>query len=81
MGAGRTVRVNGCCLCPTGGFSLIFRDNRMCVGDRRVVTEMLGKEFRFMPTVVGDHTPAQLDSENRYDKVDEASCGHGKSVA
>ena len=48
----------------------------MRVSFRRMMTKMLSGPARLVLTIGSNHAPAELKSEDRQDKVDEASGGH-----
>ena len=45
------------------------------------MSEMLSGTARLMLAICSDHAPAELKSEDRQDKVDEASGGHGEKYS
>lgn len=75
------MRMHTCFLCRARGLVLPVEREFMNIGFGRVVSEMLSGKARLMLAIRSDHAPAELESKNRQDEVDEASGGHGNEYS
>ncbi len=76
VSTGSAVRVHCDFLVGTRRLVFLSGGELVRVGLRRMMTEMLGGTARLVLTIGSNHAPAELKSEDRQDKVDEASGGH-----